>query len=121
MNGAVPAASQDLRQATGIIAVCFVAHGRQGRGGLARLEADDFEASLLQTIRQILGESASFQSDLPDVGAEASQCRHDEIHLGRHLGLVLHCTGLIDHADRHETQRHINSGEVPHRALSFTG
>ena len=121
MNGAVPAAAQDLRQATRIVAVGLVAHGGQRGGGLARLQANHLKACLLQAVGQVLREGAGFEPDLLDLETESTQAGHNDVDLGGNLVLVPHHTSFVDHADRHGTQRHIDTGEVLHRDLSFAG
>jgi hypothetical protein len=104
MHGAVPAAAQDLRQSTGIVAIGLVAHRGQGGRRLTRLQGDHLESRLLQAIRQVLRESADLETDLPDLTAETSQAGHDDIDLGGNLVLEPHHTRFVDHANRHGTQ-----------------
>ena len=85
------------------------------RGDLPRLQADHVEAGMAQPVGQVLRQCPGLEPDLPDLTAEAPQRAHDHVDLGRHLRFVLNRAGVIDHADRHGTQRHIDTGEVLHR------
>jgi hypothetical protein len=121
MDGAIPATAQNLRQATSVVAIRLVPHRRQGGRSLSRVEAEHFVACLLQTVCQVLREGARLNADLLDLGAEVPQRFHDELNLSGELALVLRHTRVVDDADRHGTQRNIDTGEVLHRDLSFAG
>jgi hypothetical protein len=70
MHAAVPAAAKQLRDASRIVLVSLVAHRRECRLDLTSFHADDFVASKLQAIRQVLRERAGLQTDFGDLNIE---------------------------------------------------
>ncbi|GGG06242.1 hypothetical protein GCM10010924_38600 [Rhizobium wenxiniae] len=63
---AVPTRSKQLGDTARIVFVRFIPHGRKSSIDLASLHAHDIEASFREAVRQVLGQRASFQSDLMD-------------------------------------------------------
>ena len=99
MYAAVSAAAQQLCDATRIILVGLVAHGRECRLHLPGLHADDLKASRLQAVGQVLGERAGLEADLRDLYLELTEESDDILYLRVRLAFGQQFSFVVDDAE----------------------
>ena len=68
-------------------------------------------------MRQVLRPRSRLEPDPVNLSSEANKRSNDRLHLGGGLRLETKRARLVDHANRHGTQRYINAGKLVHVAL----
>lgn len=101
----------------GIVLVGLIAHRRERSRYLARLHADHVVAGLHQRVGDRLRQRTGLEPDLVDGLPELLEAADEIRHAGAHRALEANLPVLVDDADRHGPQRHIQRSVEHHVSL----
>lgn len=121
MDRAEPAGPQDLGDASRVVAIRLVAHGREGRIDLPRFHADNIETPVPKSEVELLAHRPRFETDPGHRIGEIRQGVGNRFNFTGQLTLEADRSLLVDDAQRAAAQRHVQSSIVIHQSLPSFG
>src|SRR5271166_2095210 len=114
----IPSRAHDLRQPLGIVPVGLVHLHLECGTGMSRIEADHVQPSLAQFMHKPRRHRAGFD---PDAGIISRMPSHSPLNLLRicmTLASPESATRIVNHADRSQLLRNVQTNKSGHRAVS---
>ena len=114
VHGPIPSRAHDLRQPLRVVLVGFVHLHLERSAGVPRIEADDVEPAAAQLVHKPRRHRAGLDAD---PGLFSRVPLHRPLDLPGVRGTLAPpqpATGLIDHADRRQLLRNVQTNEAGH-------